>query len=165
MRVVETFQVRLRTDADRLHTPQAVQHAHRFGHQRVAYAAASGDRCGDHAADAGLGEFEASRDEARVSQQLWPSIRGHSFAEQVHAIGVCAVQVLERAGLLHHEHLAAQLEQRVQRARQQRVKRQAAPRHRHRSRPAQARTSRSTKPMRGKCTCSRPARSSLRSSV
>ncbi|WP_382326649.1 hypothetical protein ACFJGX_17285 [Hydrogenophaga sp. UC242_50] len=102
-------------------------------------ATAARGRQRDHAADAGLGEFQAGRHQAGVGRQRAVG----AFTEQVETSGVGAVHVLEHAVLFHHEHLGAQLQQGIQVAGMQGIKRQAAP-GQVRGRGAQARTSLNT---------------------
>src|SRR5690606_35616251 len=85
--------------------------------------------------------------------------------QQLHACGVQAIHVLEHAALLHHKHFSTQLQYAVQLGTVHRCKWRAAPHQVRQSCSAQARTSLSTKPTRGKCTCKWPTRSSCRSSV
>ncbi len=138
------------------------EHVHRLADQRMADPAAARDRIRHHPADAGLGVFQPRRRQSSVGHQL-DAVGPVAFGEHMHALRVGAVHVLKHAVLLHHEHLAAQGQQAVEGVGSERIKRQAAPVRG--SFGSQARASLSTNPMRGKCTCSRPARSSVRSSV
>ena len=71
---------------------------------------------------AGLGKFHAGGKAARI---------GHQFAVrstlQVHGRVVCVVHVLEGAVLLHHKHLGAQLQDRIQITGRQGIKGQRPP--------------------------------------
>lgn len=112
VRRVERLQVRLRTELDRATRPLRVHQPDAFAQQRMRQSSATKCSSDNHTADARFGITQAWGQHAQVSRQR--GVIGDTQHMQHGGIGIFAIQFGIGALLLHHKHIRAQPQQRIQ---------------------------------------------------
>src|SRR5450631_875510 len=114
--LVEALEAMLRADANRTTGPECIRSAQRFRHEFPTAPCSAQRRKRDDAPDGRLRELDSRGDHAAIGDQHFAAP-----AQQMPRARIDAVHVLERAILLDHEDLGAQLQEVVDFARRELV--------------------------------------------